>query len=320
MKFDIFFYEAFEEEQVALRRILPGDIRAGYSAETIQRSGHNAPPASLLSIRTQSDLPIDWHPAVHGVLARSTGYDHLLPIRERVHAPLLASLPEYCSRAVAEQAALLWMALLRKLPAQQRQWAHFNRDNLTGGENEGRTLLVAGVGRIGHEVARIGRGLGMRVRGVDITPRHKDIDYVSLEEGIADADVVVSSMNLTPDNRGIFAYSLLRHAKRGCIFVNVARGELAIISDLARLLAEGILGGVGLDVFNDEIHVADALRQDSPHPEAERLRSLALNPNVILTPHNAFNTTEAVWRKADLSSSQVLHFLQHGVFAWPLPG
>ncbi len=320
MKYDVFFYEAFEEERSAIQSLLPPDIRAGFSVETLQRTGHTTPPAPLISIRTQSDIPAHWHPPVLGVLARSTGYDHLLPLRARPNAPQLACLPEYCTRAVAEQAALLWMALLRKLPTQLHSWHQFQRDALTGGENAGRTLLVAGVGRIGHEVVRIGRGLDMRVRGADLVPRHTDVDYIPLNEGVATADIIAVCMNLTAENRGLFNYALLKHARPGCLFVNVARGELAVTEDLSRLLEEGVLGGVGLDVFNDETVTADALRTGQPHPEADRLRALATRSNVLFTPHNAFNTAEAVLRKSEFSIRQVSHFLKTGAFEWPLSG
>ncbi|HMP76743.1 MAG TPA: NAD(P)-dependent oxidoreductase [Kiritimatiellia bacterium] len=319
MKFDVFFYEAFEEERQSLARLLDGRLYAGYSNETIQRSGHTAPPAALISIRTQSALPAAWIPGVRGLLARTTGSDHLEPLRLLNSAPALACLPEYCSRAVAEQAALLWMALLRKLPRQLGQWSVFNRDDLTGGECLGRTLGVIGVGRIGREITQIGRGLGMNVLGVDPVRRHPDVNYVELSDAVAQADILVASMNLTPENRGVFNYDCLRRARAGLLFINVARGELAVASDLARLLDEGTLGGLAMDVFDGETRVADALRSGAADPEAARLLALARRPNVLFTPHNAFNTSEALDRKSALSIEQAISFAHTGQFKWPLP-
>lgn len=319
MNYDVFFYEAYAEEQAAIARHLNASIRAGFTRDTIQQSGHAAPPAALISIRTQSALPSAWHGAIRGVLSRTTGFDHLLAIQSMPGAPATACLPEYCSRAVAEQALTLWMALLRRLPRQLAQWPRFNRDGLTGLEASGRTLVVAGVGRIGHEVVALGRALGMRVLGVDLVKRHSDVEYVDLDQGIERADVLVLCMNLTPENRGLFSYARLQRAKPGCLLINVARGELVVTADLIRLLAEERLGGCGLDVFDDETTVADALRNSAPHPEADRLRQLAQRPNVLLTPHNAFNTNDALERKASLSAHQTQTFLERGKFAWPLP-
>lgn len=323
MTADVFFYEAFAEEEAALRAALPHGIRAGYSAATIQASGDAHPPAPLISIRTQSAVPAAWAPALRGVLARTTGYDHLLAWRaalpEGRPTPLLACLPEYCTRAVAEQAALMWMALLRRLPEQADHWHSFDRDNLTGGECLGRTLLVVGVGRIGHEVCRVGAGLGMNVIGCDVVQRHADVAYVAFAEGIARADVVVAAMNLTPANARYFRQETLATARPGLLLVNVARGELVRTEDLPGLLQSGRLGGVALDVYENEPAIADALRGLAPAtPEVQVLRELARQPRVILTPHNAFNTHEAVLRKSRLSAEQVSAFHQTGAFRWPL--
>lgn len=320
---DVYFYEAFAEEEAALRAALPGGLRAGFSDRTVQAAAQEHPPAPLLSIRTQSLIPAEWAPELRGVLARTTGYDHLLAwrdsLKQQFHPPL-ACLPEYCSRAVAEQAALLWMALLRRLPQQLRQWPVFDRDGLTGGECEGRTLLVAGVGRIGHEVSRIGTGLGMTVLGHDVVERHHDVRYVAWDEGVARADVIVAAMNLTDRNVHFFRQATLAKARAGCLLVNVARGELVRTEDLPGLLQAGVLGGVALDVFEQEPLVADALRGIvPPPPPVSLLRELAAHPRVLLTPHNAFNTEEAVARKSGLAAEQVLHFLREGRFRWPLP-
>ena len=95
---------------------------------------------------------------------------------------------------------LLWMALVKGLPRQTDQFAAFHRDGLTGMECNHKVRLAAGVGNIGQEAAKIGKGSGMRVIGVDIQERHADVCYVSIAEGIAQADVIVCAMNLTPRN------------------------------------------------------------------------------------------------------------------------
>jgi D-lactate dehydrogenase len=258
-----------------------------------------------------------------GLLARSTGYDHLALYRRECGAERLPCgyLPLYCQRSVAEQAMLLWMSLLRRLPLQRRNFDCFERDGLTGRECRGATLLVVGVGNIGTEVVGIGEALGMTVLGVDIDEKHDSVSYVPVREGLARADVIVCCMNLTEQNRGYFSYDLLRKARPGAVFVNIARGELAPTRGLAQLLDEGRLGGVALDVYEEESRLAVSLRSGRPC-EGETIRAtleLAKRPNVVLTPHNAFNTEEAVQRKARHSVEQVVHFLEQGRFKWPVP-
>ena len=335
-KFDVYFYEAFEEEVEALRRNLPAQMRAEFTGKTIQETGNAEPPARLISIRTQSVIPTGWGSKLSGIVSRTTGYDHLTELK----IPC-GYLPTYCGRAVAEQAALFWMALLRKLPQQTEHFARFNRDGLTGLECAGKKLLVVGVGNVGVEIVKIGLGLGMDVRGVDILQKHPVVTYISIDDGLPWADVIVCAMNLTAENAGYFRYETLKRAKTGAIFVNIARGEHAPTADLVRLLDEEYLGGVALDVYENEPQLATELRADGlvgaasrPRPEASpfaagrrshedaaptSIQALAGRPNVILTPHNAFNTAEAVERKAEQTIHQIDEFLKTGKFVWPVP-
>jgi D-lactate dehydrogenase len=120
-------------------------------------------------------------------------------------------------------------------------------------------------------------------------------------------------MNLTKENVSYFGYETLKRARRGVVFVNIARGEFTPAQDMVLLLDEGRLGGLALDVYDDESTLATALRAGkSGFPLLGR-------PNVILTPHNAFNTVEAVDRKARQTVQQIEHFVAHNWFLWPVP-
>ncbi|MEK6650237.1 MAG: NAD(P)-dependent oxidoreductase [Bacteroidota bacterium] len=318
---DIYFYEAFAEEAEALRRFLSPKISCAYTAKTIQETGHRDPQARIVSTRTQSVVPPEWAGRIGGILSRSTGYDHLKAFRALVEIPVPCGyLEEYATRAVAEHAMMTLMALLRRLPLQQDQFLTFERDGLTGLECKGRRLLVVGVGRIGWEIVQIAQALGMEVRGVDLVRRHPHVVYVDRSEGMRWADAVVCAMNLTEKNRGYFTADLLRQSKRGVVFVNIARGEQSPLAAILTLLEEGHLGGLGLDVFEDEPDVAGALRDPSAtfSPGAELVKRILTYPNVLCTPHNAFNTVEAVDRKAAFTVTQINHFLKHGDFLWKI--
>jgi D-lactate dehydrogenase len=314
---DVYFYEAFEEEAAALKSLLGNRLAYEMTDKTVQEIGHDDPPARLISIRTQSIIPARWSNRLDGILSRSTGYDHLKRYLESIKRSMPCGyLEEYATRAVAEQAILLMMSLLRRLSQQTAQFKHFNRDGLTGKECSGKKLLVVGVGRIGSEIARIGTGLGMKVRGVDLVQRQSDVDYVEKDEGMPWADAIICAMNLTEENRGYFSYELLKKTHEGAIFINIARGEHSPSAGLLRLVKEGHLGGVGLDVFEDEPEVAVALRSGhaGSHPAAQTIAELSKHPRVLLTPHNAFNTIEAVERKAKFTIDQIDHFRKTGRF------
>jgi D-lactate dehydrogenase len=225
-------------------------------------------------------------------------------------------LDEYATRAVAEHAILMTMALMRRLPQQITQFKNFDRDGLTGSECRGKNLLVVGVGRIGSEIARIGSALGMNVRGVDIVQHHTDVRYIEKEEGISWTDVIICAMNLTNENRGYFSYNLLKRSKPGVLFINIARGEHAPISDVLRLMQEEHLGGLGFDVFEDEPNIAVTLRNKHANtiPAVQSITELLNHPRVLFTPHNAFNTIESVQRKSQFSVDAILYFLKNKDF------
>lgn len=313
---EIFFYEAFKEEVPALKRHLDPTWKVTFTAQTIQETGHTAPPAAIISIRTQSLVPPSWAASLRCVQTRSTGYDQLVKFLRASPGFPCGSLPKYCGRAVAEHAAMLWLALLRKLPSQIEQFDGFHRDGLTGREAHQKTILVAGAGDIGFYVAEIARGLGMNVIAADPVQRHAHLRYLPLDEGIRSADIIVCAMNLTGENLGLLGYETLRHARPGCIFVNVSRGEVSPAGELLRLLEEGILGGVGLDVFDDEPRLANAMRHGSL--EIETISRLRSRNDVILTPHNAFNTIESTERKSVEAARELAHFIAHGRFVTPV--
>ena len=319
---DIFFYEAFEEEQAALKAFLPDSIRAGFTDATMQEAGHTEPPARIISLRTQSVIPPEWSEKMEALLSRSTGYDHLLAYRAATGtSAALANLPLYCARAVAEQALLLWLALSRKLPQQTGQFKTFHRDGITGKEIAGKKLLVVGVGNIGGEIIRIGQGLDMTVWGVDPVRKHDFVDYVEYDSKKAEADIMVCAMNLTDGNRGYFNADRLSGIKPEALFINIARGELSPPDVLLEKLESGQLGGIGIDVYDAESDLAIALRtgQPSENPVVRTILKLRELPNVICTPHNAFNTHEAVLRKSEQSIQQVESYLKTGRFIWNVP-
>ncbi len=318
----VMFYEVFEEEKQAIETFLPGHIQAQYTDKTIQESQDVLPPAQIISVRTQSCIPVDWAPNIKAILTRSQGYDHLLAFQQEAKGNVVCGcLGEYCSRAVAEQAVLAMLFLLRKMPAQIRQFQNFQRDGLTGRESFGKKVLVIGVGNIGTEIVDIVKGLRMMVKGVDIDPRLPEFEYVSLPEGLKWAEVVFCALPLTEVTQKLLNFEVLSGVAKGLIFINISRGEISPIKDLEHLLAEGILGAIHLDVYDEEKELAEQLRktplqrdQERISDYAQRVLKLSKKENVLFTPHNAFNTQEALENKARLSAESVEKFLKEGYF------
>ena len=308
---DIAFFEVFQEEAAVLKRFLPKTLCATFSEKTIQAANPKKVPAGLISIRTQSVIPAAWEKDLQGVLTRSSGYDHLSRLARRIPC---GYLPNYCVRAVAEQAILLALALMRRLPLQMKQMAAFQRSGMTGRELLNKKLFVLGVGRIGSEVVTLARGMGMHVRGADLVPRSKDLDYVSLAAGLNWAEMVICCLPLTQATQGMLNKKAFPSGAQGIVLVNVGRGEVTPLADMKKLLDSGVLAGLGLDVYEDEPVLAETLRQKNATRLSKLIFELKARDNVIFTPHNAFNTQEAVERKVKESIAAVNYFLAKKTF------
>jgi D-lactate dehydrogenase len=155
----------------------------------------------------------------------------------------------------------------------------------------------------------------MNIKGFDPVKRSKTIKYISLEKGLAWADIIFCAADLNESSRGMLNYDTLSYAKKGAILANVSRGEITPLKDLKRLLAQKILGGIGLDVFPSEGKIADYLRGSGKSDENTKIiLELKNNDNVIFTPHNAFNTKEALERKSKQTIEALNYYLKHKRF------
>ncbi len=200
---------------------------------------------------------------------------------------VLTNMQKIAGPVMSEHVLALMFGLTRGLatyvPAQARgEWADEAVPESRMWSIEGKTLLVAGLGGIGSEVARRAHALGMNVIATRNTPREKPL-YVS-EQGLgADlpafvtrADVIVNALPLTPETKGVFDRKIFDVTKRGALFINVGRGGTVVTADLIAALQDGRIGGAGLDVTDPEPLPAD-------HP-------LWRAPNLIITPHVAAST------------------------------
>ena len=331
--YDAVMYEAFEEEERELKALLPKGRKYLFTWKTIQESGHKTPPGKVISVRTQSKIPVEWAPLIDGIITRSTGYDHISEYLKTCGRPLKAAyLPEYAARAVAEQAMILWSSCLRLLKTQTINFKNFHRDGLTGREIKGKTIVIAGVGRIGTQIVDIAKGLGMTPIGIDIAPnkgleKKYGLEYLSWEEALPQADVLACALPLTSATRGLVNGKRLSSIKKGAVFVNVGRGEVSPSEDLLALLESEVLSGIGLDVYDHEKEIASVLRDGvdvSSLPEASRrgvmaIQKLMMHPRAILAPHNAFNTQESVGRKSKETAANLESYFSTGDFLTAIP-
>lgn len=257
--------------------------------------------------------------------SRSMGTDHIDLKTCAERGITVARVPAYGENTVAEHTFALILALSRKLfqSYERTERMKFNREGLRGFDLAGKTIGVIGVGKIGRNVCRIARqGFQMQVIAYDTQPdpglaAELGFTYApSLEDLLARSDVITLHAPYLPATHHLVNQENIAKAKKGAILVNTARGALVDTQALLWALNEKILQGVGLDVLEEENFVyeeAELLVNDVPAGKdlATVLRNhiLVERDDVIVTPHNAFNSHEAVARIFDTTVENIQAFL-----------
>lgn len=206
----------------------------------------------------------------------------------------VATAPGGNTVEVAEHAIMLILAVLRILPVvhnavKRGEWPMWER-RMSMHNLEGKTVGIVGFGRIGREVAKRALAFDTNILYTDIQRADPQIEavlqanYVSLDELLTSADVVVLNVPITTATRGMITAERLHQMKPSAIFINVARGEVVDEAALFTALKDGWIAGAGLDVFSQE-----PVSPDCPLLQLE---------NVVLTPHVASGTEDSLRKKA----------------------
>src|SRR4051795_4240570 len=209
-------------------------------------------------------------------------------------------VPAYSPYAVAEHAVALLLALNRRIPRASNRVrdSNFSLNGLVGFDLHGKTAGVIGTGKIGRVTAQILRGFGMKVLAYDPFPmadwaKECGVEYCDPRTLARESAVISLHTPLTPETRHIIRRETLELMKPGAILINVSRGALIETSALIEALKCGRLGGVGLDVYEEEegVFFEDLSGQILQDDELARLLTF---PNVLITAHQAFLTHEAL--------------------------
>lgn len=268
----------------------------------------------IISVFVNSDITpevLDALPNLKMVTTNSTGFDHVDLEACRSRGIRVGYVPGYGNNTVAEFAFGLILNLTRKIYQaidQVKENGSFCLDKLRGIDLKGKTIGVVGTGRIGREMIRIASGFGMNVVAFDPFPdpgAAKDLNfiYVSLEDLLKTSDIISIHCPLTEKTRHLINMSNVGLMKKGAYFVNTARGPIVETAALVWALQNGILVGAGLDVLEEEGEIKDEMKfftEGNLHEEQLKViletHVLMRMPNVLITPHNAFNSNEAMMR------------------------
>jgi len=236
------------------------------------------------------------------ITTRSVGTDHFDKRAAEKYQIQLSSVPAYSPQAIAEHAVALAFALNRQLITSDHHSHHFDfrNDELIGFNFSGKTVGLIGLGNTGLAVARIFNGLGCHVIGYDLyfPEEATAVKSVDLETLLATADIISLHLPLTPATKYLINKDSIGQMKKGVMLINTSRGGLINTIDVLEAVESGKIGYLGLDVYEHEKglffedHQQDAVKDDL-------LMRLMAQKNVLVTPHQAYLTHEALQEIAE---------------------
>ena len=223
-------------------------------------------------------------------------------------------VPAYSPYAVAEHAVALLLALNRKIPRANNRVhdLNFSLNGLVGFDLHGKTAGIIGTGKIGRVVAEILRGFGMKVLAFDPFPlpdwaARAGVEYTDAKTLARESAVITLHVPLTPETNHIVNRETIKLTNPGTIIINVSRGALIDTKALIEALKSGHLGGVALDVYEEEegVFFEDLSGQVLQDDDLARLLTF---PNVLITAHQAFLTREALAEIARVTVENIRAF------------
>jgi D-lactate dehydrogenase len=225
----------------------------------------------------------------------------------------ITRVPAYSPHAVAEHSVALLLTLNRKIHRAHNRVREFNFSlaGLVGFDLHGKTVGIIGTGKIGRCTAQIFRGFGCHVLAYDPVPgvawaAENQIRHSSLDDVLAQSDILSLHLPLTKDTHHLLNGRSLARMKRGAYLVNTSRGKLVDTTALIEVLKNGHLGGVALDVYEEEEGIFFEDHSEHGLLEDDELSRLLSFPNVLVTSHQAFLTKEALDEIARVTTENLI--------------
>lgn len=263
-------------------------------------------------------------PKLKLIATRSTGFNHIDLAACKQRGIVVCNVPSYGERTVAEYTFALLLMLSRRLrPALRRiheEGKFYTDASLQGFDLAEKTLGVIGTGRIGCHVIQIANGFGMHIVAYDPFPKSDleatcNMKYLPLEQLLAVSDIITIHAPYMPTTHHLLQSENMKNIKRGALLINTARGAIVETRALVGALRSGVLAGAALDVLEEEGYVGEEWKLLGMKTERTQLLEAVLAdhqlmtfPNVIITPHNAFNTVEALERILEVSTQNIEAF------------
>jgi D-lactate dehydrogenase len=319
-------FEVEEREAKAFERIGTSH-RISFVKEPLRaENAANFADAELVSTFIYSKMGrevLERMPALKMIATRSTGYEHIDIDYCRRKEIVVANVPTYGENTVAEHVFALLLGICHRLPEaiERARSGRFSPEGLQGVDLAGKTLGVVGTGNIGRHVIRIAKGFSMDVVAHDVQPDMQlaseyGFGYVDFKELLKLSDVISLHVPATAETHNLLSFDAFVRMKDGVVVINTARGSLIDSHALIMALRSGKVAGAGLDVLPDEPLIREEAELICSIYEGRHdLRDLVADhillhmPNVIVTPHSAFNTREAIHRIVETTVDNIRAFL-----------
>lgn len=262
-------------------------------------------------------------PNLKFISTMSTGFDHIDLKTCKEKGIKVSNVPYYGENTVAEHTFALLLALARKLPEsiEKTEKGDFTLDGLRGFDLKGKTIGLVGVGSIGQHVAQFAHGFEMKILATDpkkssVLSKKYKIQYVPLNYLLGHSDIISLHAPYNKETHHLINKSNLNKIKKGAYLINTARGGLVDTRALLVALEKNILKGVALDVLEEECFIKEekelltkSFAKTCNLETVLRNHLLTRHPKAIVTPHNAFNSYEALQRILDTTVDNLKGFL-----------
>lgn len=325
MKVAFFGVKSWERAIIEKEMAFLNAYGVGIFEEEVQDAVELALPYNVISVFIYSQMKekvLKELPNLKYLATRSTGVDHIDEAYCEKNGIGVGRVREYGTRTVAEYAWALILSVTKKVVVahQAVENGEFTPEGLTGTDLFGHTLGVVGVGRIGLEVVKFGRAFGMKVLGVEknvdeVFAKKHHFKVVDLETCLRESDVISMHVPSIPATHHLINKQNIKLMKPGSYLVNTCRGPVVESEALIWALNKGILAGAGLDVIEEEQIVENISVVTSKKIKREDLQHLVSyhmlrdRDDVVFTPHNAFNTRQAIGRIVKTTILNINNFL-----------
>lgn len=321
----IIFYDATKTDEQQLTSYLSSTDHNWHYVYDVISPANIDPDAEVVSVFVSSTVTrqmIEAMPRLKLIACRSTGFNNIDLVAAEEHGITVVNVPLYGENTVAEYAFALLLTLTRRIPASLQSGMDTSRDALMGIDLSQKVIGVVGTGHIGQHAIAIAKGFNMEVLAHDPYPKQEIADemgfsYVDLDELFARSDVITLHAPYTPQTHHLVNSEALSKMKSSAILVNTSRGELVDVDELVTALYDKRIAGAALDVVEDEVLLKSKkdveLVRDHTASEETLMHGLGIMalqkmPNVLVTPHNAYNTIEAVDRINKTTTENIVKF------------